>query len=103
MRSRTGVPLPQIEVKQVDGGSRYDPQQGSDVEVDLDMQVTLGLLPAAHIIDYQGPDGANGSPHLSLGHSLADIYNQIEQDGLAHVVTTSYGFCEKALRHPESG
>jgi kumamolisin len=95
---QTGVPVPQIEVKQVDGGSHYDPAAGSDGEVDLDLQVALGMLPEGHIIDYQGPDGSGGNGHQSLGHSLADIYNQIEQDGLAHVVTTSYGFCERALQ-----
>jgi subtilase family serine protease len=94
---RTGSPIPQIQVKQVDGGSRYVPAQGSDPEVDLDMQIVLGLLPAARIIDYQGPDGSNGHPAKSIGHSLGDIYNQIEQDGSAHVVTTSYGLCESLV------
>jgi subtilase family serine protease len=101
--SRAGVPIPQITVKQVDGGSRYDPRHGSDIEVDLDLQIVMGLVPGAHIIDYQGPDGTNGSPFESLGHSLGDIYNQIEQDGLAQVVTTSYGFCEAALQQDNPG
>jgi subtilase family serine protease len=101
--AHTGVQIPQITVKQVNGGSRYDPRQGSDAEVDLDMQIVLGLVPAAHIIDYQGPDGTNGAPAESLGHSLADIYNQIEQDGLAHVVTTSYGLCESVLQQDNPG
>jgi subtilase family serine protease len=101
--SRAGVSIPQIEVKQIAGGSRYDPRSGSDLEADLDLQIVLGLVPGAHIIDYQGPDGSNGTPPLSLGHSLADIYNQIEQDGLAHVVTTSYGFCESALQQENPG
>ena len=79
----SGVSIPQITVKQVDGGSRYDPRAGSDIEVDLDLQIVLGLVPGAHIIDYQGADGSNGTAPPSLGHSLADIYNQIEQDGLA--------------------
>jgi subtilase family serine protease len=101
--SRTGVSAQQIAVKQVDGGSRYDPRQGSDIEVDLDMQVILGLLPDAHIIDYQGPDGSNGGPQVSWGHSLADIYNQIEQDGQTHIVSTSYGKCETAVAHETPG
>ncbi len=101
--AHTGVASHQIEVKQVDGGSRYDPRRGSDVEVDLDMQVILGLLPEAHIIDYQGPDGSNGGPPVSWGHSLADIYNQIEQDGQAHVVSTSYGKCESAVARETPG
>ena len=100
---RTGAPIPQIEVKQVDGGSHYDPAHGSDDEVDLDLQVSLGMLPAGHIIDYQGPDGSSGAGNQSFGHSLADIYNQIEQDGLAHVVTTSYGLCESVLHLQSPG
>jgi subtilase family serine protease len=94
---RTGVPVPRIEVRQVDGGSRFDPAHGSDPEADLDLQVSLGMLPAGHIIDYQGPDSSSSGANQSFGHSLADIYNQIEQDGQAHVVTTSYGLCEAAL------
>jgi subtilase family serine protease len=101
--SQTGVTLPQIEVKQVDGGSTYNPQQGSDPEVDLDLQISLGILPAARIIDYQGPDGSGSGQFRSLGHSLADIYNQIEEDGQAHVVTTSYGKCEAAVRQSSPG
>jgi subtilase family serine protease len=101
--SHAGVSIPQITVKQIDGGSRYDPRAGSDIEVDLDLQIVLGLVPGAHIIDYQGSDGTNGTPAPSLGHSLADIYNQIEQDGLAHVVTTSYGFCEAAMQQDSPG
>ena len=99
---QAGVPEPQIVVKQVDGGSKYDPAHGSDPEVDLDMQITLGILPEAHIIDYQGSDGSHGS-NPSLGHSLADIYNQIEQDGQARIVTTSYGLCESALGETSPG
>ena len=101
--SRTGATARQIQVKQVDGGSRYDPRQGSDIEVDLDMQVVLGILPEAQIIDYQGSDGSNGSAAVAFGHSLANIYNQIEQDGLAHVVSTSYGLCEGYENHFSPG
>lgn len=90
------IVAPLIETRKVDGGSTYQPDQGSDPEVDLDLEVVMGIAPEAHIIDYQGFDGSNG-PAQSLGHSLADIYNQIEQDGRARIVTTSYGTCEAAL------
>ena len=92
---RTGT-SPQIAVKQIDGGSTYNPRNGSDREVDLDLQVVAGVAPGARIIDYQGSDGSN-SPIRSIGHSLADLYNQIEQDGLTKIVTTSYGLCEAQL------
>jgi subtilase family serine protease len=92
---RTGT-SPQIAVKQLDGGSTYNPHDGSDREVDLDLQVVAGVAPDARIIDYQGSDGSN-SQIRSIGHSLADLYNQIEQDGLAKIVTTSYGLCESQL------
>ena len=100
--AKVGVATPQIEVKQVDGGSTYNPANGSDTEVDLDLQVTLGIAPEAHIIDYQGSDGSHGAAQ-SLGHSLADIYNQIEQDGQARIVTTSYGLCEAELSRLSPG
>ena len=93
---RAGIASPNIQIRKVDGGSVYNSQQGSDGEVDLDLQVVLGIVPAARIIDYQGSDGSNGQ-QTSLGHSLADIYNAIEQDGLVKVVTTSYGECEPLL------
>ncbi len=83
---KNGIPDPHIEIRPVDGGSQYSRAQGSDTEVDLDLQIVLGLVPEARIIDYQG----NGNAR----HTLADVYNQIEQDGSARVVTTSYGMCE---------
>jgi kumamolisin len=93
---RAGIPSPQITIKQIDGGSTYSASSGSDPEVDLDLQVVLGVAPGANIIDYQGSDGSR-SQQLSLGHSLADIYNRVEQDGQAKIVTTSYGACEALL------
>jgi subtilase family serine protease len=94
---RVGVSEPQIEIKQVDGGSTYHAADGSDGEVDLDFQTVLGLVPEAHIIDYQGAYGSSNA-NDSIGHSLADLYNQVEQDGKAKVVTTSYGECEAAVQ-----
>jgi subtilase family serine protease len=92
-----GVPVPQVQIKTVNGGSRYSAQTGSDGEVDLDLQVVAGVAPDARIIDYQG------SQDSSLGHSLGDIYNTIEQDGQAKVVTTSYGTCEAVLAAQNPG
>jgi subtilase family serine protease len=93
---RAGVQSPQITIRPIDGGSKYTARVGSDPEVDLDLQVVLGVAPDANIIDYQGSDGST-SGQLSLGHSLADIYNRVEQDGQAKIVTTSYGLCEALL------
>ena len=91
-------PVPQIEVKQVDGGSRYSAAQGSDPEVDLDLQVASASSPRRTSSTTRARTAPAASPHLGFGHSLADIYNQIEQDGLAHVVTTSYGLCDERSR-----
>jgi subtilase family serine protease len=84
---------PHVLIRTVDGGSTYTVARGSDPEVDLDLQVILGVAPGAQVIDYQGSDGSKG-PQLALGHSLGDIYNQIEQDGRAKIVSTSYALCE---------
>ena len=92
---KNGIPNPRIEIRPVDGGSQYSRAAGSDIEVDLDLQIVLGLVPEARIIDYQSSTRAN--------HELADIYNQIEQDGTARVVTTSYGLCEFASRTGNPG
>jgi kumamolisin len=93
---RAGIGAPQIQIVPIDGGSPYDPRAGSDGEVDLDLQVVLGVAPAAHIIDYQGAYGQHGG-QLTFGRSLADIYNRIEQDGQTSIVSTSYGLCESVL------
>ena len=85
---KNGIVNPHVEIRPVDGGSQYVRADGSDTEVDLDLEIVLGLVPEARIIDYQSSSNAR--------HSLADVYNQIEQDGAARVVTTSYGMCEYA-------
>ena len=92
---RTGI-TPHVVVKTLDGGSTFTVRDGSDPEVDLDLQVILGVAPDAQVIDYQDSDGSK-RPQLSLGHSLGDIYNQVEQDGQAKVVSTSYALCESQL------
>ena len=61
--------------------------------MDLDLQVVLGVAPEARIIDYQNTDRTP----ISLGHSIGDIYNQVEQDGLTKIVSTSYALCEGQL------
>lgn len=85
---KQGIASPKIVIEKVNGGSPYNPAQGSDSEVDLDLQIVLGLAPDARIIDYQGASG------VGLGRSFADLYNQVEQDGKAKIVSTSYGSCE---------
>jgi subtilase family serine protease len=92
---RTGT-TPHVVIKALDGGSTYTVRGGSDSELDLDLQVILGVAPAAQVIDYQGSDGSH-RPTLSLGHSLGDIYNQVEQDGQTKIVSTSYALCESQL------
>jgi subtilase family serine protease len=99
---KTHTATPEVEVKRIDGGSTYSQKVGSDGEVDLDLQVIAGVAPGARIIDYQGSDGSTG-PQRSLGHSLADIYNQVEQDGQAKIVSTSYGECEAVLAAQSPG
>lgn len=43
--TKYGVPEPQVEVKKINGGSAFDPEAGSDDEVDLDLEVIGGVAP----------------------------------------------------------
>jgi subtilase family serine protease len=85
---RTGI-TPHVIIKPLNGGTPYDARSGSDFEMDMDIQIALGVAPGAQIIDYQSSPSRD-----STGQSLADIYNQVEQDGQAKIVSTSYGNCE---------
>ena len=89
---RTGI-TPHVVIKPVNGGSTYSVASGSDSEMDLDLQVALGVAPDAQIVDYQ--NSVNSA--ASIGHDVADIYNQVEQDGQAKIVSTSYALCESLL------
>ena len=101
---QNGLPPFNLQIKQVDGGSAYNAAVGSDPEVDLDLQVIHGVAPEADIIDYQGPGTSNDTPAtLARGNSLADIYNQIAQDGKTKIVSTSYGACEPLLNQGAPG
>jgi len=79
-----GLATPTISNVLVDGFNG-SPGQGA-IEVELDMEVVGALAPHAHQIVYEGPNTTQG---------LNDSYNQIVHDNKAHIVSISWGLCEK--------
>jgi len=71
----------------VDGGAILGQQRGQD-EVELDIDIIVGMAPKlAHLYVYSSP----GSP---ISTEILRQYQQIANDNLASVVSTSWGFCE---------
>ncbi len=74
--------------KPVDGGAAYDVDIA--VEVELDMEVIIGLAPKLdNLYVYSSP-----ADNASIETSILRQYQAIANDNLAPVVSTSYGFCE---------
>jgi len=71
----------------VDGGATLGQEGGQD-EVELDIDIIVGMAPKlAHLYVYSSPD----SP---ISTEILRQYQQIANDNLASVVSTSWGFCE---------
>ena len=81
---REGIEAPPVQIVRIRGASE-DPGSGTG-EVALDIQVIRGIAPQAQIINYEGPNTANG---------FAGIMARIVADGLAEIVSISWGLCEK--------
>ncbi len=64
--------------------AKQSPGNGTG-EVALDIQVIRGIAPMARIINYEGPNVADG---------FARILSRIVADGQVDVVSISWGFCE---------
>ncbi|MEX2546640.1 MAG: S53 family peptidase [Chloroflexota bacterium] len=82
--AREGVAAPRVEIVRVPGAAD-EPGSGTG-EVALDIQVIRGIAPQARIINYEGPNTANG---------FAALMARIVADGLAEIVSISWGLCEK--------
>jgi kumamolisin len=82
--SKFGLPAPNIERIPVAGGSDLNEMQD---EVELDIEVTHAIAPAAHLLVYEGPNGQDG---------VTAIWNQIVSDDRAQVISSSYGAPESA-------
>ncbi len=76
-----------VTTESVDGGTGVTAGPGQG-EATLDEETIAGLAPGANIILYETPD-------LS-GQSINDAYNKIISDGVAKVVSSSFGGCESA-------
>lgn len=81
---REGVDAPPIEVVRARGAVE-EPGSGTG-EVALDIQVIRGIAPKARIINYEGPNTADG---------FAVLISRIVADGVAKIVSISWGLCEK--------
>jgi kumamolisin len=79
-----GLANPNISRVLVDGFNGV-PGQGA-IEAELDMEVVGALAPHANQIVYEGPNTTQG---------LNDTYNKIVHDNKAHIVSISWGLCEK--------
>jgi len=74
---------PPVDVVHLDGGPE-EPGDGSG-EVALDIQVIRGIAPQAQIVNYEGPNTADG---------FVPIVSRIVADGRAKIVSISWGLCE---------
>jgi YVTN family beta-propeller protein len=66
----------------VDGGTT---NTGGEGEVELDIEVVVGLAPKAKIDVYEAPNSATGA---------LDAYNEIVSKDTAQVMSSSWGLCE---------
>jgi subtilase family serine protease len=71
----------------VDGGAGRGPGSG---EAALDIETTIGLLPKAKVLVYQGPNSQGDSP----GSGPYDTFNAIISQNRASVISVSWGNCE---------
>ena len=78
---------PAVERRPVDGGpAAFDPNSPASDEASLDVQMSFGSAPGAHIMLY-------GIPDLSDQHVL-DAYQAVVDDNRADIVNSSFGLCE---------
>ena len=80
---RRAIDSPPVELVRLDG-ARTEPGPGTG-EVALDIQVIRGIAPQARIINYEGPNSADG---------FAGIINRIVADDQVRIVSISWGLCE---------
>ena len=81
---REGIDAPPVEIVRLRNAAE-EPGPGTG-EVALDIQVIRGIAPQAQIINYEGPNTANG---------FAALVARIVADGRAEIVSISWGLCEK--------
>jgi kumamolisin len=82
--AREGFDAPPIETVRIPGAVQ-DPGPGTG-EVALDIQVIRGIAPQTRIINYEGPNTADG---------FAALISRIVADGQTQIVSISWGLCEK--------
>jgi subtilase family serine protease len=92
----TNVPLTNITI---DGGptAAPDPNQNIGIESALDIDTIAGLAPGVSIRVYQGPDAVNASDA-----NVLDVYQQMETDDAAQVISTSWGECALGMHNVDA-
>jgi kumamolisin len=78
-----GIPTPSIQNIDVDGHLPAGPGEG---EATMDLELIAGLVPGAHILDYQADIKST-----SFIQSLVDVFNRVAADHSVQVLSVSYG------------
>ena len=87
--------MSRLHVHQVDGGQPRGPGSG---EASLDIEDVSAMAPGATIDVYQGPFTGEDTYYDSL-----DEYTAIINADRDQVVSTSWGLCEQAVEHGQTG
>ncbi len=82
----------QISTVKLDGGAGHRPGE----EATLDIETVIALAPRASLLVYE-------APYSLTSKSAIDEYTRIIDDDRAQVLSTSYGLCERAVKHFNPG
>ena len=77
---------PDVAVRNVIGGSFFDPNSGFAVELNLDLQQAGGMAPGAQLVVYNLPS--------AFSDAFIAGFTDIIEDNVVDIVNTSYGLCE---------
>jgi kumamolisin len=80
------------------GGFNGKPTTGEasgEVEVELDIELMVGLAPKAkQILVYEGAVDVTTNDPVVLGQAFINVYSKIASDNLANIISSSWGFAE---------
>jgi subtilase family serine protease len=82
------LPVPNVSLSPVLGGSKFSKRNGGSFEVDLDVQQSTAMAPDASVVVYDMPDLSD--------QSVFAAYTQVAEADQVDVVSGSFGGCELA-------